>query len=535
MLALRHFARHKELGDSPPINFLPPAQQGKILVVLGRVRASLYKVLLFQQAALAIKSGQLNFVHSYRYRAFESYLIPPDQWQRERTELLGRANLGEFMDIATVLDTLTSQLREQFKQTNERILGGQNAHVIRKKAKLIIQTPKTALDSLIQPYELFPANKVVSLQEVLSTVNRLTRFTNALTHWQPKHTPKRPPNNLFLAVIMALGCNVGVRRMAQITRSVSENSLDELVKWYCSLDNLRQANESVLLFTRELKLRIHLKDHPDVTYTSSDGRKMEVAQDSLLARPSFEYFGNRKGITAYNYTDDTMLLFDPLVFSAGDREATYLLNGLVNTRIVDSDVHSSDSHGATEPVFASTYLMGIHFEPRVKRLLYQQFYSIDPPSHYKDLNYPLIPRGRINIERIKAHWDTILRLMVTIKLHHSSPSDLFNRLNSYAHLHPVYQGLREFGRIIKTIFLLRYIGQVGVRQRIQRQLNRSESVHQLAKSVWFGRNSQMGWVNQAQQQIAETAKRLIMNCIICYNYLHISETLSKQTDRNERR
>lgn len=67
-------------------------------------------------------------------------------------------------------------------------------------------------------------------------------------------------------------------------------------------------------------------------------------------------------MAAYNYTDDTLLLFDSLVFSAGDREATYLLNGLVNTSVVDSDVHSSDSHGATEPVFAATYLIGVRYE-----------------------------------------------------------------------------------------------------------------------------------------------------------------------------
>lgn len=76
--------------------------------------------------------------------------------------------------------------------------------------------------------------------------------------------------------------------MAQITTSVSENGLDEVVKWYCTLENLKQANEAVLRFTRELKLRIHLKDDPDLTYTSSDGQKVEVAQDSLLARSSFK-------------------------------------------------------------------------------------------------------------------------------------------------------------------------------------------------------------------------------------------------------
>jgi hypothetical protein len=82
--------------------------------------------------------------------------------------------------------------------------------------------------------------------------------------------------------------------------------------------------------------------------------------------------------------------------------------------------------------------------------------------------------------------------------------------------------------------LLRYTDQLAVRQRIHRQLNRSESVHQLAKSVWFGRHGQMVWVDQSKQQVAQTAKRLLMNCIICYNYLHVSETLSKMTDRNER-
>lgn len=45
----------------------------------------------------------------------------------------------------------------------------------------------------------------------------------------------------------------------------------------------------------------------------------------------------------------------------------------------------------------------------------------------------------------------------------------------------------------------------------------------------------MGWVSQLDQDVAETAKRLIMNCIICYNYLHLSDLLSKISDREQRR
>ncbi|QMW06889.1 Tn3 family transposase [Spirosoma foliorum] len=231
------------------------------------------------------------------------------------------------------------------------------------------------------------------------------------------------------------------------------------------MENLRQASDVIVDYTKQLKLRIHLKDDPDLTYSSSDGQKAEVAQDSLLARSSFKYFGNRKGVSAYNYADDTLLLFDSLVFSAGDREATYLLNGLINTQVVDSDVHSTDSHGATELVFAATHLSGIRFEPRIKNFLRQQLYSIEPISHYKDQNYVLMPNGRINTERIMEQWDSILRLMATIRLHYSSPSELFNRLNSYAAENPLYR----FGRLIKSIFLMRYIDNVRVCQRVHRQ------------------------------------------------------------------
>lgn len=172
---------------------------------------------------------------------------------------------------------------------------------------------------------------------------------------------------------------------------------------------------------------------------------------------------------------------------------------------------------------------------RIKNFLRQQLYSLEPVSRYKEKNYPLLPAGRINTDRIIEQWDPMLRLMATIKLHYSTPSELFNRLNSYASGHPLYRALKEFGRIIKTIFLLRYADQVGMRQRVQRQLNRSESIHQLVNSVWFGRHGQMGWVSQLDQDVAESAKRLIINCIICYNYLHLSDLLSRMPDREHRR
>ena len=60
----------------------------------------------------------------------------------------------------------------------------------------------------------------------------------------------------------------------------------------------------------------------------------------------------------------------------------------------------------------------------------------------------------------------MLRLVVTIKLRHSEAAHLFGRPNSYARQHPLYRALKELGRLVKTEFLLRYVDQVELRQRI---------------------------------------------------------------------
>ena len=56
--------------------------------------------------------------------------------------------------------------------------------------------------------------------------------------------------------------------------------------------------------------------------------------------------------------------------------------------------------------------------------------------------------------------------MATIKLKHTLVSQLFKRLSSYAKDYPLYQAIKEFGRIIKSISILTYFDDVELRQRI---------------------------------------------------------------------
>ena len=116
----------------------------------------------------------------------------------------------------------------------------------------------------------------------------------------------------------------------------------------------------------------------------------------------------------------------------------------------------------------------------------------------------------------------------------ATASQLFRRLNSYSKHHPLYQALKEFGKILKSDFLLRFIDEVELRQAIEKQLNKVESSHKFAKAISFGHNHEFIQGEKEDQEIAEGCRRLIKNAIVCWNYLYLSRELNAQHDEERK-
>jgi TnpA family transposase len=174
-------------------------------------------------------------------------------------------------------------------------------------------------------------------------------------------------------------------------------------------------------------------------------------------------------------------------------------------------------------IFAVTHSLGISFAPRIKKFKDQQLYSFESPSVLKNLGYKVLPKKRINTKIIHEQWDNILRFIATIKLKETTASQLFKRLSSYSRQHPLYRALKQFGRIVKTIFLLKYIDDVELRQMIEKQLNKLESSNKFGKAVFHGNNQEFQYSTKDEQLIADGCKRLIENAIICWNYMYLSQ------------
>jgi TnpA family transposase len=366
--------------------------------------------------------------------------------------------------------------------------------------------------------------------EILATVNRFSHWMEELQHWQQRHHRGGPSAQAVYAGVIGIGCAIGIRKMARISHPMSESTLEHTVNWYFSLDNLIAANDRVLQFMDRLELPNLMRRAADRLHTSSDGQKFEVRAESLNANYSYKYFGKGQGVSAYTFRDERDLLWYSLVFSSANRESAYVIDGLMHNEVVQSDIHSTDAFGYSEAIFATSHLLGFCYAPRFKNLKRQRLYIFK--SHPKDdrCTWKIKPTGYCDTDRVIGYWDDLLRFIATIKLKETTASDLFRRLNSYSKQHGLYQALKAFGQILKSHFILRVIDEPALRMAIERVLNGVEHVHRFTRAVSVGNPREFLQAEKQEQEMAEACKRLIKNCIICWNYLYLSQKLAELED-----
>jgi|SaaInlStandDraft_4_1057021.scaffolds.fasta_scaffold05891_3 TnpA family transposase len=521
---------------SAPVEFLD-AEQHAAVHQGGTFHISLYKAFLFMQIASALKSGTLNMHHSHKYRPLDEYMIAKARWQKEKETLLARAQLQEFADPVPLLDQLDCALYQQYHITNGLQREGANPHLkIGTNGTFTVATPKQEAEqasTALQPY--FPEQQLVPLTQVLATVNRHSGFLEAFEHWQQRYDKNSATDKTLYAGIIGKGCAIGTPKIARISSQISESALNHVINWYFSLENIQAANDRVIQLLDRMELPQIYRASQDTLHTASDGQKFTARSESLNANYSYKYFGKEQGISAYTFIDERNLLWHSLVLSAAERESAYVIDGLMHNEVVKSDIHSTDTHGYSEVIFAVTYLLGFAYAPRIKNLKKQILYIFrtHPKSAHPD--WKITPDKYINRAIIEETWDDILRFVATIKLKETTASELFRRLNSYSKQHQLYQGLKAFGQIIKSQFILRYIDEVEVRQAIEKQLNKVELANRFTRAVAVGDPHGVAQGEKEEQEIDEACNRLIKNSIICWNYLYLSDKLARLENQPEQR
>ncbi|MEA3227878.1 MAG: Tn3 family transposase [Campylobacterota bacterium] len=540
IMALNYFKNTTNFKQNAPIDFLDEDEKLAVYDSEGKIKVSLYKALLFIHISDGIKSGILNLKYSYKYKSFEEYMIAKDEYQSKKQELLKHYELNHLADLEKFITPINTKLEASFKSTNEKIINELNFHIKLTTDSFILTTPKLdktdeQIEHTISKY--FPQAEFISVIDLLHSIQLHTGFLDSFKHYSLQNTKiKKLDENLLYASIVGYGCNISLSKMSKISKGISENELDTVTTWYLSETNIVEANDKVVAFTDNLEISKLLRDNQNINHTSSDGQKFNIKSsiDSTNAGYSFKYFGTAKGVSVYTFIDESHKLFYSTVINVNERESGYVIDGLMHNDVVKSDIHSTDTHGFSEVIFAISHLLGFSFAPRIKNFKDQQLYGTDTPKAYHTKGYKLLPKRKINFKIIKENWDDILRFVLTIKTRKTTASQLLKRLTSYSKHHKLYAAIKEFGKIIKTDFLLTYIDDVELRQRIEKQLNKVEASNRFSKAVFFGNNAEFIFASQEEQNIANNCKRLIQNAVVLWNYLYLNKKLQQASSQMQK-
>ena len=86
---------------------------------------------------------------------------------------------------------------------------------------------------------------------------------------------------------------------------------------------------------------------------------------------------------------------------------------------------------------------------------------------------------------IQEQWDNFVKIAASLKNHLAPAHVVLERLAGRTPKDLTAKALSELGKLVKTIYILRYISDEPLRRRVQLQLNRGESRHALARHLFF--------------------------------------------------
>jgi len=168
-------------------------------------------------------------------------------------------------------------------------------------------------------------------------------------------------------------------------------------------------------------------------------------------------------------------------------------------------------------------LLGIQLEPRIRNWKDLIFYRPNKNETYKHIDS--LFSEAIDWDLIETHVKDMLQVVLSIKAGKISSAVLLRKLGTYSKKNKLYQAFRELGRVIRTVFLLRYISDDKKRQNILSSTNKIESYNQF--SQWFSFGS-LGIITSNyfdEQEKAVKYNDLVSNAVMLQNVADMSSVI----------
>ncbi len=505
-----HSGEIKTLPDALPTDFLPKIWEDVLYDDNGKIKAHHWEMGFYFALKKEISSGDIFLSKSRNNRYFWDTIYGELPWEKDREQ--------EYLklELPSEFDVLMNEFKGEYHRiathasntlpTNDFVTIKDGKFHFSKDDALVISPEVVRIRKLIQ--SRMPAVRIEKLlAEAFQMSGCMVGFT---PFYAPDRTIKLPLKPV-LAAILAHATNIGLFGMGSSAVGISIDALTHASHVYLRPDTIKEANR--LLINHFLTYPIS-EEMTDGSYSTSDGQRFAIEKKCFLSSFYPRYYGYYdRAISIYTHVSKGAV-FGTQVISTGEREASFVLTGLLqNDTLLNPEFHSTDTHGFTEHLFALLSLLGFPFHPRLKDIADQNIYKIDKASSYGDLDE--IFSGTVDIDLIREYWDQIVRIVASLKNGlapaHVIIQKLANRTDN------VSKAIRALGRIIKSIYILRYIADEDLRYTVHMHLNHGESRHQLAKKLFFLNRGAFKTSDYEEIMNKASCLSLVSNAVLVWN------------------
>jgi TnpA family transposase len=163
--------------------------------------------------------------------------------------------------------------------------------------------------------------------------------------------------------------------------------------------------------------------------------------------------------------------------------------------------------------------------PRLRDLADQQLYRVDPEIAPEALR-PLLRVG-LDLSLLAEQWDQLVRVAASLRNRVASAHVVLQRLANASPADRVAKALTTLGRIVKTIYILRYVHEEDLRRRVQLQLNRGESRHALARWRFFANRGEFRSGDYEEIMNKASCLSLLSNAVLVWNTMAIMKIITQ--------
>ena len=475
----------------------------------------------------ALKRRDIFVAPSWRYADPRAGLLAGAEWEATRTIVCRSLDISS--DPKQTLDSLSIELDQTYREVVENLPRNPSVRfeMVGDKKELVL----SQLDKLEEPKSLVAlraeiASRLprVDLPEILLEISASTGFTDSFTHVTERTARAHDLATSLCAVLLAEACNTGPEPLIrQDVPALRRERLAWVSQNYLRDDTLVKANASLVAAQSRITLA---KAWGGGEVASADGIRFVVPVRTVHAGPNPKYFGFGRGVTWYNLLSDQCTGLNAITVPGTLRDSLILLAVVLEQQTeVQPTRIMTDTGAYSDVVFGLFRLLGYRFCPRLADIGGTRFWRIDPKADYGDLN--AIARNRVSLTRIEANWDDLLRLAGSLKLGRVPATGIMRTLQVGDNLTQLALALADYGRIDKTIHCLKYINDEQRRRATLVQLNRGESRHSLARSIFHGKRGELRKRYREGQEDQLGALGLVVNMIVLWNTIYIEAALNQ--------